>query len=247
MRFAVRRVTGADRKRGKGAGPRPANPFLPWDEHLYVADVGGDHVCLLNKYPVLQDHGLLVTRTFVDQEAPLDAGDLAAAWSVLAETGGLAFYNAGKIAGASQRHRHFQVVPTPLVPLRRPTPVDALLDEARFDDALGRAPGLPFLHAVARLRSLQLASTAEAADALQGMLREMCRAFGCDRPGRPYNLLLTRDWLLLVPRRHESWEGISLNALAFAGAVLVRSDAAFERLRAAGPMAALRHAGIPAG
>jgi hypothetical protein len=37
-----------------------------------------------------------------------------------------------------------------------------------------------------------------------------------------YNLLLTRQWMLLVPRRHECFAGISLNALAFAGALLTR-------------------------
>ena len=244
VRFAVRRVKGADRKRGPGAKPAASNPFLPYDEALHVADLGDDHVCLLNKFPVVRDHAVVVTRAFADQEEPLEAGDLAALWTLLAATGGVGFFNAGAIAGASQRHRHLQVVPAPLAPGFADTPVDPLIETARFDDALGRVPGFPFLHAVAKLRSLQRTSVSEAAHALHGMVQEMARAFGCDRPGRPYNLVITREWLLFVPRSRETWEGVSLNGLAFAGALLVRAPEALDRLRAAGPMAALRHAGV---
>ena len=50
--------------------------------------------------------------------------------------------------------------------------------------------------------------------------------------------------MLFVPRAVERWEGISLNALAFAGAILVRDASQLDRVRAAGPMALLRHAGV---
>ena len=107
---------GTDRKRGPDAKPRRENPFLPYEPELHVADLGDEHVCLLNKFPVMRDHALIVTREFVDQQEPLRPADFAAVWPLLGETGGLGFYNAGELAGASQRHRHFQVVPTPLVP-----------------------------------------------------------------------------------------------------------------------------------
>jgi ATP adenylyltransferase len=38
-----------------------------------------------------------------------------------------------------------------------------------------------------------------------------------------YNLLLTREWLMLVPRRKEAVAGISFNALAFCGSILVKN------------------------
>lgn len=248
MRFAVRLFVGKAPERGGATSPAakaiPSDPFDPWDPSLYVGDLGPDHVCLLNKYPVLRDHALVVTRRFAEQEDPIEASDLLAVWSLLGEVGGLAFYNAGAAAGASQRHRHFQLVPTPLAAGIDATPIDPLLEHARFDAALGRVPGLPFLHGLARLGSCQRMSSGQAAGALHGMLREMARAFACDRRGRPYNLLLTRDWLLFVPRTRETWQGVSLNALAFAGGLLVRSREQLERLRAAGPMAALRHTGV---
>jgi len=33
----------------------------------------------------------------------------------------------------------------------------------------------------------------------------------------PYNLLATREWMWLVPRCRETWEGLGANGLAFAG------------------------------
>ena len=56
---------------------------------------------------------------------------------------------------------------------------------------------------------------------------------------RPYNLLFTRQWMLLVPRSREFYRGISVNALGFAGALLVRDQRQLLCLRGVGPMAAL--------
>jgi ATP adenylyltransferase len=56
-----------------------------------------------------------------------------------------------------------------------------------------------------------------------------------------YNLLLTRQWMLLVPRSRERFESISLNALAFAGALLVRDERQMAALKKHGPMSALKH------
>ncbi|WP_252895619.1 hypothetical protein [Photobacterium phosphoreum] len=33
-------------------GQTQNNPFLPYDEQMFVDTVGHEHVCLLNKYPV---------------------------------------------------------------------------------------------------------------------------------------------------------------------------------------------------
>ena len=55
----------------------------------------------------------------------------------------------------------------------------------------------------------------------------------------PYNLLITRQWMLMVPRSLEFFRGISLNALAFAGAFLVRDQLQLDLLKQHGPLAAL--------
>ena len=65
------------------------------------------------------------------------------------------------------------------------------------------------------------------------------------RQSGPYNLLLMREWMLLVPRSRERFDSISINALAFAGSFFVKDDAQLERVRQAGPIAILREVSSP--
>ena len=58
-----------------------------------------------------------------------------------------------------------------------------------------------------------------------------------------YNLLLTREVLLLVPRTQEKWVDVSINALAYAGSLFVRDRAQIEALRSVGPLAVLAAVG----
>jgi ATP adenylyltransferase len=67
------------------------------------------------------------------------------------------------------------------------------------------------------------------------------------RQSMPYCFLVTREWMLLVPRSREFFEDISLNALAFAGSFFVRNQEQYARLLAAGPMTALRAVTVPRG
>ncbi len=238
--FAVRVISGlARRRRVESAGDPPRDPFAPPDPALVVGAIGDHHLCVLNKYPVIDYHALIVTREFEDQETPLGCRDFAALWSCLVETDGLAFYNAGAAAGASQPHRHLQLVPTPLASPLHATPLDAVLEDARFDGGVGRLPALPFLHGLGRLRQLSARAPADAGATLLALYRELARAFACDRPGRPYNLLVCRDWMLFVPRLRADWQGIGVNALGFAGALMVPDRDSLERLRRAGVLRVL--------
>ncbi len=100
-----------------------ANPFLPYDAALFVCGVSDTHVCLLNKYNVLDQHVLLVTRSFELQTDWLTLADFEALRLCMVEFDGLAFYNGGKAAGASQRHKHLQYAPFPLSPLSAELPI----------------------------------------------------------------------------------------------------------------------------
>ena len=62
----------------------------------------------------------------------------------------------------------------------------------------------------------------------------------------PYNLLVTRRWMLLVPRSEERVEGVSINALGFAGSLFVRDAAQMKVIERLGPMAALQRVALPA-
>ncbi|OSX79248.1 hypothetical protein BU14_0082s0013 [Porphyra umbilicalis] len=68
-------------------------------------------------------------------------------------------------------------------------------------------------------------------------------------PGRPspfpYNLLLTREHLWVVPRRAECAGGVSLNSLAYAGGLLVRDAEQASSVLRDGGVAALAHCAFP--
>jgi sulfate adenylyltransferase (ADP) / ATP adenylyltransferase len=214
------------------------NPFLPYDPELYVCDVEPRHVCLLNKYQVVASHLLIVTRDFQRQEGGLDAGDFEALWRCLAEREGIGFYNGGQIAGASQPHRHLQLIPF-LDPRQTGFPLLESWDSSTEVDAGIWRARLPFPHALQRLE-LSVGHPAEAGALLQDAYRQLLRSIGRGDPATsdplPYNLLITRRWMFAVPRSQEMAEGISLNALAFAGALLVRDDAQLQRVRQRGPL-----------
>jgi len=228
------------------------NPFLPYDEDLFVADISDTHVCLLNKFNVLDHHMLMVTRAFQEQESLLTASDFEALLVCLAEFEGLAFYNAGEAAGASQRHKHLQMVPLPLTAEVSYIPMEPLLNTARFEGTKGFVPGLRFLHVLVRMDPEWIASPPKGAQELLQIYLDMLRTVGLSGgeargkptiPG-PYNLLVTRQWMFLVPRSTECFEGISVNALGFAGGFLVKDEQQLNLLKAWGPMTALQRVAI---
>ena len=143
-------------QRGKNA-----NPFLPPEKDLVVADISETHLAVLNKFNVVENHLLIVTRAFEDQDMLLTLPDFEALWLCMAEYNSLGFYNGGREAGASQRHKHLQLVPLPLAPEGLRVPVDPLL--ARAPEGMGEVPEFPFLHSFVRLGEGLARSPLEAA------------------------------------------------------------------------------------
>ena len=249
--FVVRKVSSLARKARERTARSQArtDPFLPYDRDLFVADVSRTHVALLNKFNVIDHHLLVVTRAFEEQEALLDLDDFTAWFACLAEFEGLGFYNSGARAGASQRHKHMQIVPLPLSAPDAggpPLPIEPLISALReqISADVCTLAGFPFAHAFARLAPARAPDAAKAA--LTCYLRLMDTfglriAAGGEPAGEaaPYNLLLTRRWMLVVPRTTEHADGVSINALGFAGSLFVRDTAQMETVRRLGPMTLL--------
>jgi sulfate adenylyltransferase (ADP) / ATP adenylyltransferase len=225
----------------EAARGRDHDPFLPYDPELFVAAVPPRHVALLNKFYVLERHLLIVTREFEEQEAPLTRADFEAWWWGLSRLDALGFYNGGKVAGASQRHKHLQLVPLELAP-GAGVPVEAALGEPATD-GWRPVPGLTFDHVAIGLDEKMAERPSEAAAYGLERYGEALARFSLGKVGdarvSPYDLLVTRRWMLLVPRRRERFEGVEVNALGYAGALLARGPEQLERLREVGPMRVL--------
>ena len=102
------------------------NPFLPPEPDLLVGDITETHRGVLNKFNVFGGHLLLVTREYALQDEGLDGSDFEALALAMAGIDGLGFFNGGRVAGASQPHKHLQLVPLPLAPQGPPIPIEAL-------------------------------------------------------------------------------------------------------------------------
>jgi ATP adenylyltransferase len=226
--------------------PIPDNPFLPYDPQLYVADVSPNHICLLNKFNVIEHHVLIVTREFEHQDNLLTEADFAAWIRCVREFNSLGFYNGGVVAGASQIHKHMQLIPLPLAQGGLDFPMQPMLQKAGTDTGNILHCDLPFRHGIIALDSVRLQEPKAAAyllDCYTSLLAALgitpVNHNGQTRHSIPYNLLFTPQWMWLVPRSRECFDGISINALGYAGSLFVRDAQQLEVLRQAGPMSVL--------
>jgi ATP adenylyltransferase len=128
-------------------------------------------------------------------------------------------------------------------------PIAHAIDRAEFQatidgSPIGIAADLPFLHAIAPLDRTWGNNPAIAARETARCYRQALTAIGLPPTGiaqtGAYNLLMTRDWLLVVPRSRESVDGdagkISINALGFAGTLLAKNEAQRDWLRQRSPL-----------
>lgn len=234
------------------ASGKPANPFLPYEPDLFVSHLSDTHLCLLNKYNVVDHHLLIVTRAFEEQENWLNYRDFEALWTCMAEVDGLAFYNGGRSAGASQPHKHLQLVPTLLATEPRVIPVETLIlgclsNLSTSNSMPHTVDGLPFAHAVCTYCLDPQMPTADAAAFLTHCYSQLVHAVGMgparegDRQSGAYNVLMTRRWMMLVPRSQDSFASISINSLGFAGSLFVSTEKQMKTLKDYGPMTLLKN------
>ena len=204
----------AARSRAPKSAP-PVNPFLPYEEALFVASLSDTHVCLLNKFNVVDHHLLMVTRQYESQDDWLTPQDFAALARCLIEIEGLGFYNGGKVAGSSQPHKHLQLVPLASAKDTIALPIAQVI--APHQESLkiaGQIPDLPFSHSVRvqawpSLQKSHQTLTNSLLEAYQQIMADLGIHRQNGQPSEPYNLLVTRDWMMGVRRSQASYEGIN--------------------------------------
>jgi len=235
------------KKREKSSG-KNFNPFLPYEEDLFVSDLTDTHLCLLNKFNAVDHHLLMITREFEEQENQLNLADFLAVVLTLREIEGLVFYNSGKLAGASQRHKHLQLVPLPLVPQGLSLPISPWMTDVCLKQEIHTIPQFPFINAIAACPDISSINPLEIAPILLEKYQQLIVKTDLDpqKSGKPapYNLLMTREWMMVIPRSKESYKNISINSLGFAGALLVRNAEQMEQLKQIGPLTFLQKVGI---
>ncbi|KAI9020446.1 ATP adenylyltransferase-domain-containing protein [Hyaloraphidium curvatum] len=241
----------------KPSNPKPFNPFLPPDPALLVTKLG-DYNVVLNKFCVNRDHFILATSDYRIQNELLRTADLAAIWTCLSEWDDdskplLVFHNCGPLSGASQPHKHVQAIPS-----ESGIPIEEAISRA----APGRPAAGPFAlpEFAFHHRVILLPDGVSDPEQLKDVYRTLvAAAFGpleidlsvydgvdvaAERmdPSIPsHNLLLTKRWMMCVPRRAETFGGLGVNSVGFAGWLLATDEDQMRNMKASGPMSVLQN------
>ncbi|MEM6613239.1 MAG: phosphorylase [Cyanobacteria bacterium P01_C01_bin.72] len=218
------------------------DPFLPYETDLFVGDLSDSHICLLNKFNVVDNHLLIVTRDFEAQTDRLNLADFTALAICLQEIDGLAFFNGGRAAGASQSHKHLQLIPLPFLADVVERPLESAIANTIFRNSFGQIDSFPFRHGIATLNLTADSSTQSIAATLLQKYHALLNYVGFkvdfqhqQQPGA-YNFLATKDWMMIVPRSRESFQNIGINSLGFAGSLFVRDRSSLEFLKELTPL-----------
>ena len=228
--FIIRKLDTSILNKKKIYGPNQ-NPFFPWEKILEIDKIGDTHQLILNKYPVQKGHILLITNNWKPQNGWLDINDWKAIQKVNKDTSGLWFFNSSPIAGASQPHRHLQL-------LRRSKdeiscPREKWFLEMKLNN-----------NSYSKLKKNIIVSKfnfLENSTFLFEFYLELCKRLGLGdpisdkKPRYPYNLLITNKWIAIIKRSNDHIHGFSINALGFAGYLLVTEKSDINYLKKFGP------------
>lgn len=196
------------------------DPFEnPSEDLLITPDLNGDgaYKLLLNKYPIVPEHTLLVTNDYQHQSSALTPQDLIVAYKYLCKMDNedenirhLVFYNSGPQSGSSQNHKHLQSfkIPSNFIMFQdklcsgKEHFLPNIKDEPLQDDKVA------FAHFVLPLpedsNSVDMDLLAMCYFSLLQRTLTFFQDWLNENPGmvRSYNVLLTKNWICLVPRSH---------------------------------------------
>ena len=220
-------------------GPKK-NPFIPWDPRLEIQPINDKHTLILNKYPVQLGHMLLITNNWEPQNGWLTLDDFEAIINVDNDTTGLWFFNSSREAGASQPHRHFQLLPRHFNESICPR-YDwfySLLNNKNHKNS-------KISHCISiKPRSKNVKSNAnDLFQSYKSMVIDMDLGDidTNSKPLKSYNLLITPSWISLITRGKDRSNGFNINALGFAGYFLGTKNSNVDILIKYGPEEILRN------
>ena len=228
--FVIRKLDTSKFNKKICYGPKQ-NPFNPWEKVLEIEKIGNYHQLILNKYPVQKGHILLITNKWKPQNGWLDINDWIAIQKVNKDTSGLWFFNSSPIAGASQPHRHIQL-------LRRSYGEVSCPREKWFLDLDTNNDNETKLKKNIVVSQFNLQ---ENSSHIYNQYLQLTKEIGLGDPNNdkkpryPYNILITNNWIAIIRRKFDHLHGFSINGLGFAGYLLITEKSDINYLKEFGP------------
>ncbi|KAL4870017.1 hypothetical protein BDV12DRAFT_166885 [Aspergillus spectabilis] len=218
----------------------PGSDIANDDPSMVIATIHETHLLVLNKFCMFRPQLLLLTSdSYRRQREPLGLEDLAAACTVLDALDWKPFviYNGGSTAGASRQHKHLQVLPRP---------------PRLFPDQKSKSKAVPYQYFLRYLHDIELQCPegyAKLSEIYTELLAEAKQSLGDnleDDSYIPHNVALTRDWIIVIPRRNKDVGGVTANTAGMLGSVWLTSEAEMNEWKQVGPRKVLAGLGVPA-
>lgn len=216
------------------------NPFLPpFEPGQFITDLGKTHRLLVNKFMLAEKHVLVVTKIYEPQFADLTDLDLGYAYEIAFGLDGFSFYNSDKKSGASQKHKHMQIIPYSSVSIYYLDKIKAIVNNPN-GNILKEAHGIkylsfPFLdkykHCLVKFDELNTKDQdlKEYSKYLKSVHFRVMQELKNEKLNQSYNLIYGKNWMLAVLRKKELiLDAISVNALGCLGSILVKSEELFN-------------------
>jgi sulfate adenylyltransferase (ADP) / ATP adenylyltransferase len=230
---------------------RPFNPFENPSPALLVAQLPPSHRLVLNKFAIVPEHFILATRDFKPQTHLLERGDVDAAYACVQayHSAGqelFVFFNSGDHSGASQPHRHLQLLPIERMKYGLETVERGSEWAVLADTVCGREKTLPFtvftspINAEMKAEDKHLTYLSLYKRAVRATVANV-EAVGEGEAQISYNFAMTSTCMALCPRTAESTSirdengneigNVALNGTVLAGTALVKNKVEWDALR----------------
>ena len=237
------------------------DPFAgPFTTGAHICNLGNnkEYRLILNKFPCLPSHILLVSTAYIRQTDLLKKTDFEMAYKIFASllldetnTNPLLFFNSGIHSGATQMHRHLHFVPNcgqRLLLNEIAETMKAQKTEEKeqtngdaMDAGIQIFDRFDFLHGMVLLDSDIGGNQLNACyHGILKMIRNKMNENDVKEDEFSYNLLMTEKILLIVARKCGVFEGVlndnekcsfAVNALSFGGLIFCNSEKQMQLCR----------------
>ncbi|SMN20104.1 similar to Saccharomyces cerevisiae YDR530C APA2 Diadenosine 5',5''-P1,P4-tetraphosphate phosphorylase II (AP4A phosphorylase) [Maudiozyma saulgeensis] len=250
MRFFVSLVPSLNEKPEFGQTDASKDPLAENEPELLVLDDldgSGALKLVLNKFPITENHSLLITNEFKDQMSALSPEELMTSYKLITKMDNedenkrhMIIYNSGPQSGSSQSHKHLQLIELPqkFIPFQdiltngKDHFLPSIKDEPLQDNKVS------FAHFVLPLPEESEEVTEDLLAMCYFSLLQRTLTFFQDwlneTPDliKSYNLLLTKKWICLVPRSNIKAKtlDVGFNALGYAGILLIKEKETFDKI-----------------
>lgn len=221
----------------------PGSDIVKAHPDQIVGHFNNTHFLALNAFCIFRPQYLLLTNdSHRSQNEPLDLDDISAAVAFLesVESEHYVFYNCTKDAGCSRYHKHMQI-------LKKPAADSTFRFFPDADDSNTR---VPYQHSLHRFTLGEPLDSKEVYDIYSGFLEECKQTLGIKQTTRstlcPHNMVLTKEWMIMIPRRSNDCNGIGANAAGMLGMPMMSDEKTYDIWMRNGPAKMLAELGVPA-